>query len=645
MKTHLPAFLASAALALFAVSSPAADVDVTINPAAPISYPFSGYFGQWGPGAFFPSSTVTDTDWTTELRRLDYLRTPRIRMFIGFQWFLPGGSAYGTPDWNTTEMQSIYRYLDHCQARGIEVMLVNSYDTSLLSDLTTYSDAQWAKLEADYLDHLRNTKGYTCIKMLNPVNESNHHEVYANYLTLQQNVHNELVSRGLESSVQIWGPDSGDGGNWVNNLALDQPSTTDGYASHYYFTTANGTLKTDVQGHRNTLNTRDPSKSYWLTEINFWDSANTSTHLFGVKSLEQALEGVQGGAGAVSVWQISDNNHWYGQNTWGLWKSKQSSSTMAFRPQFYVWSLLMRYAPTGSSMYNLTSTDANVRVLATQKNGEWSFYATNLNTTAKTAQFVVTGSSTVLDLARYDYTNTSDAYANYTQDAQGLPARAATLSGVNLGTGFTVTVPANGAVVLASRTAYEVGFWPFNENTGTSTADISGLGNNGTLNGGAAWTAGRSHKAILFDGVNDSVSVADSASLDLTNRLYLDVWVNFTAGAGSVLQKILGKDKGAAANVPYEVRVNSNAKIGLGLNGTWYESNTLSWSNGTWYRLQIAWDGSTVSFTRNGTAAGSVAASPTLAATTGTLYLGRGATGFEKWFNGKIDEVRLSDEP
>ena len=41
-----------------------------------------------------------------------------------------------------------------------------------------------------------------------------------------------------------------------------------------------------------------------------------------------------------------------------------------------------------------------------------------------------------------------------------------------------------------------------------------------------ATPSGRFGVALTFDGVNDLVTVADSASLDLTNRATLEAWVN-----------------------------------------------------------------------------------------------------------------------
>jgi hypothetical protein len=61
-----------------------------------------------------------------------------------------------------------------------------------------------------------------------------------------------------------------------------------------------------------------------------------------------------------------------------------------------------------------------------------------------------------------------------------------------------------------------VGFWRFEEGTGTSTADSSGTGNAGTLVNGPAWQTEANCKqgrCLSFDGVNDYVNAGNDASL------------------------------------------------------------------------------------------------------------------------------------
>ena len=63
-----------------------------------------------------------------------------------------------------------------------------------------------------------------------------------------------------------------------------------------------------------------------------------------------------------------------------------------------------------------------------------------------------------------------------------------------------------------------VAAYGFEEISGTTVADASGNGNHGTIKEAVRITNGHSGKALQFDGMNDWVTVNDSASLDLSTR-------------------------------------------------------------------------------------------------------------------------------
>ena len=71
-----------------------------------------------------------------------------------------------------------------------------------------------------------------------------------------------------------------------------------------------------------------------------------------------------------------------------------------------------------------------------------------------------------------------------------------------------------------------VAYWKFDEGSGTTAADSSGNGNTGTLINGPLWTAGKAGNALYFDGIDDNVTVLDSASLHLSSAFTLSAWVN-----------------------------------------------------------------------------------------------------------------------
>jgi hypothetical protein len=70
-----------------------------------------------------------------------------------------------------------------------------------------------------------------------------------------------------------------------------------------------------------------------------------------------------------------------------------------------------------------------------------------------------------------------------------------------------------------------VALYHFDEGSGTTTADSSGYGNDGTVYG-ATWTTGISGKALEFDGVDDYIDCGTDESLILYNQSYtISAWV------------------------------------------------------------------------------------------------------------------------
>ena len=179
----------------------------------------------------------------------------------------------------------------------------------------------------------------------------------------------------------------------------------------------------------------------------------------------------------------------------------------------------------------------------------------------------------------------------------------------------------------------------FDAGSGTTVADQSGAGNNGTA-ANTTWAAsGKYGKALQFNSTNSLVTVPDAASLHLTTGMTLEAWVNpstVNANWRDVIYK--GNDN------YYLEATSSNASkpdAGLIAGGTYGDAyGSAALPANTWSFLAETYDGSTLRLYVNGTQVGSVAHTGSIATSTNPLQIG-GDSIYGQHFVGLIDEVRV----
>jgi Concanavalin A-like lectin/glucanases superfamily len=76
------------------------------------------------------------------------------------------------------------------------------------------------------------------------------------------------------------------------------------------------------------------------------------------------------------------------------------------------------------------------------------------------------------------------------------------------------------------------GWWRFDEGSGTTAYDFSGNGNDGTLQNGPTWVAGKIGGALQLDGVSQFVDVPNNASLQASNEVTVMAWINAARSSG-----------------------------------------------------------------------------------------------------------------
>ena len=78
-----------------------------------------------------------------------------------------------------------------------------------------------------------------------------------------------------------------------------------------------------------------------------------------------------------------------------------------------------------------------------------------------------------------------------------------------------------GLALTSTADADLVGWWRFDEGSGTTASDSSGKGNDASFESSPAWVEdGKFGKALKFDGSSDYLTAYDSESLEPKVRFY-----------------------------------------------------------------------------------------------------------------------------
>jgi hypothetical protein len=186
-----------------------------------------------------------------------------------------------------------------------------------------------------------------------------------------------------------------------------------------------------------------------------------------------------------------------------------------------------------------------------------------------------------------------------------------------------------------------VGYWNFEEATGTTVYDRSGKGANGTWSGtGTRYSTGKvgSYAGEFVSATTDYISVP--ALVNVTN-ITISGWFKFSA-VPFVGQQMAINREGSYRLITTDV---TSTRIGIR-----YATANTTWANGTtygnttpaaatWYYVTATYDGSSWNIYLNGASDGTKAQTGNLAAA-GSLMIGT-INGGSYYFNGSIDDLRI----
>jgi hypothetical protein len=178
-----------------------------------------------------------------------------------------------------------------------------------------------------------------------------------------------------------------------------------------------------------------------------------------------------------------------------------------------------------------------------------------------------------------------------------------------------------------------VGWWRFDEESGTVAGDSSGYGNVGTIYG-ATWVTGEYGKALSFDG-NDYVSITFTSPINISLGLSGFAWIYPTTNTGT--QEIIFSD---TAYIFFRIQgTKLTLYVAQAGGGFIYAQSVAVLPINTWTHVAFTYDGTTFKLYINSVNDGTTSGVPLYTSMT-TATVGA-QVGVSEYFMGVIDEVRV----
>ena len=185
------------------------------------------------------------------------------------------------------------------------------------------------------------------------------------------------------------------------------------------------------------------------------------------------------------------------------------------------------------------------------------------------------------------------------------------------------------------------GLWSLNERVGSVAHDSSDNANDGTLQGGPNWVAGKIGGGLEFDGTDDHVDCGNDESLNITGEITIAAWVHPTGPGDSDYPRVVDKSNGTGGADPgYKLYLRSaeNYLVTLSGGGVYLNSSS-SLDLNAWNYVVYTTDGTQRKLFLND--AWEVWDETTLPVeSSNPLFIGNSPAG-ARHFEGILDEVRV----
>ena len=185
-----------------------------------------------------------------------------------------------------------------------------------------------------------------------------------------------------------------------------------------------------------------------------------------------------------------------------------------------------------------------------------------------------------------------------------------------------------------------IGYWAFDETSGTNAIDSSGNNKTGIVNGAIWTTGGHLNNALSFDGTNDLVTISDNFDPTAYTEI---VWVKPSAISSRNIF-VRTSSSGPTVNWSHQIWINSTGQFVASLydgSGKNITGTTIITPN-TWYVVAVtASNNGQMILYVNGVQEGAPVNIGTMWTGGDRYYVGSNSGGGVGYFQGTIDEVKL----
>ncbi|MDQ0116799.1 LamG-like jellyroll fold domain-containing protein [Paenibacillus harenae] len=191
-------------------------------------------------------------------------------------------------------------------------------------------------------------------------------------------------------------------------------------------------------------------------------------------------------------------------------------------------------------------------------------------------------------------------------------------------------------------------WYKFDQTSGTAVVDASGDINNGTLNGGATWTAGMSGNAADLNGTNGYIALP-SGIVSGAGTISIAAWVNldsannwtriFDFGSGTSTNMFLTPKNGANGKIRFAIKNNGSSEK--------FIDGQSTLPTGGWHHVAVTLNGSTGTLYVDGLEAGSntsMTLKPSDLGATTQNWIGRSQYTADPYLDGRVDDFRIYNQ-